>query len=119
MLGGRDSMATTLRRELATMTEQGFSFRSFEAMAPRNFDTSGARVFALVPTSLVLGAPGGRLVVEGSMIAVSEDSGVTWTFIDASNNIEQALTMFFPEEKGLIGRLEIRKVASRFEPEKE
>jgi hypothetical protein len=116
-LGGRDSMVSRVKTGIEDVARQGFTFVSVKAHAPTRFDTVGTRIFAQVPTTTRITAPGGHLVVEATMLCISEDTGATWTYIDVGEGIDAGLALLFPDVPDLKQRLQLpARSTPRFEP---
>src|SRR5262245_51415091 len=61
-MGGRDKMIATLETGMKQMREQGFVFRSIAVGDPSELLTEGQHTFVVVPTTIEMTAPGGKLV---------------------------------------------------------
>jgi hypothetical protein len=84
MIGGRDKMIDTLRRGSEDMKAQGSAILGAEVSEPKKVVTAGDKQFAVVPMTVRLQVPDGTLRSKGFLIAISEDRGKTWTFIDGA-----------------------------------
>jgi hypothetical protein len=89
MIGGRDKMIETLRRGSEDMKAHGSAILGAEVSEPKEVVTSGEKQFAIVPMVLRVQVPDGTLRSKGFLIAVSEDRGKTWTFIDGAGIIKE------------------------------
>ena len=56
--------------------------------APVEVLTGGPHLFAVVPDTLKFTIPGGTLTQKSFLLAVSEDQGKTWTFIDGAGLVK-------------------------------
>ena len=84
MIGGRDKMIETLRRGSEDMKAHGSAILGAEVSEPKEVVTANDRQFAIVPMTVRVQVPDGTLHSKGFLIAVSEDHGKTWTFIDGA-----------------------------------
>jgi hypothetical protein len=84
MIGGRDKMIDTLRRGSEDMKAHGSAILGAEVSEPKEVVTAGDKQFAIVPMTVRLQIPDGTLRSKGFLIAISEDRGKTWTFIDSA-----------------------------------
>ena len=84
MVGGRDKMIETLRRGSEDMKAHGTAILGADVSEPKEVVTSGNKQFAVVPMTVRVQVPDGTLRSKGFLIAVSEDHGKTWVFIDGA-----------------------------------
>jgi len=57
----------------------------YNVAAPAPFQKEGAKLFAVVPTTLEMTIKNtGRVRSKGYLLGISEDHGKTWTFVDGS-----------------------------------
>ena len=84
MLGGRDKMIEMVRSGIEDMKAHGNAILGAEVSEPKEVVTVGEKQFAIVPMIVRIQVPGGTLRSKGFLIAVSEDHGKTWKFIDGA-----------------------------------
>ena len=84
MIGGRDQMIEMLRSGTEEMKAHGSAILGAEVAEPREIVTAGDKQFAIVPEIVRIQVSSGTLRSNGFLIAVSEDRGKTWTFIDGA-----------------------------------
>ncbi len=84
LLGGREKMIAALGRGMKQMKEQGFAMRSLEVGEPGEFLAEGKNTFIVVPTTVVMTAPGGKFVARSYLLGISPDDGKGWTFVDGT-----------------------------------
>ena len=89
MIGGRDKMIETLRRGSEDMKAHGSAILGAEVSEPKEVVTAGDKQFAIVPMTVRVQVPDGTLRSKGFLIAVSEDRGKTWTFIDGAGLVRE------------------------------
>jgi hypothetical protein len=89
MVGGRDKMIETLRRGSEDMKAHGSAILGAEVTEPKEVVTAGDKQFAIVPMTARVQVPDGTLRSKGFLIAVSEDRGKTWTFIDGAGLVRE------------------------------
>ena len=89
MVGGRDKMIETLRRGSEDMKAHGSAILGAEVNEPKEVVTSGEKQFAIVPMVVRVQVPDATLRSKGFLIAVSEDRGKTWTFIDGAGLVRE------------------------------
>ena len=84
IIGGRDKMIETLRRGTEDLKAQGSAILGAEVSEPKKVVTVGNSQFAIVPMIVRVKVSQGILRSNGYLIAVSENRGKTWTFIDGA-----------------------------------
>ena len=82
--GGRDQMFKGITQQLKEMEAEGVVILSSTSGAPTQFVHDSGSIYAVLPTTLKARAKDGIFQSEGSMIGVSSDGGMNWTFIDSS-----------------------------------
>lgn len=106
LMGGRAKMISLIENGLREMKAQGFEMSAASFESPKEVVAVGSQLFAIVPYTLKMKAPGGILTQQSYMLGIS-NSGVTkWTFIDATNVDEAKLKIVLP---GAVGRLTLPK----------
>ncbi len=84
LAGGRAKMRETLDKAMEPIKEQGATITAFtvsENIVVRNL---GTKIYAVVPTTMDLDFPNRLLRVDSFLLAISEDSGRTFTFLSGS-----------------------------------
>ena len=89
MIGGRDKMIETLRRGSEDMKAHGSAILGAEVSEPKEVVTAGDKQFAIVPMTVHVQVSNGTVRWKGFLIAVSEDRGKTWTFIDGAGLVRE------------------------------
>ncbi len=83
-LGGPEAVIKLLDDGKKEMRAKGIDIESTKVEAPARLYTRGQQTFALVPMTIHLTVPGGRLIQESFMLGISSDRGVKWTFVDGA-----------------------------------
>jgi hypothetical protein len=94
--GGRDKMIAALAKGIKEMETEGVSVISSTAEAPIQIVHVAQWIYAVVPTTLKVKAKDGVFKTESSMIGISSDRGVNWTFIDAGGKDHTQLKNYLP-----------------------
>jgi hypothetical protein len=84
LMGGREKMIAILESGSKAMKEKGFALRSVTVAEPGEFLTEGENTFVVVPTTLEIKAPGGKILGKSYLLGISSDQGKTWKFIDGN-----------------------------------
>jgi hypothetical protein len=96
MAGGREKMIAAMKKELKEMESEGVVLLSSTSGAPTQFIHDSGSIYAVVPNTLKVKAQDGIFQTEGSLIGISTDDGVKWTFIDASGKDLTELKKLLP-----------------------
>ena len=82
LMGGKEQMVQFISNSIA---QQQIVFESAVIGDPGEiYRTGDTHLFSLVPQTLVLKTPNAKLKTEGYLLAVSEDRGQRWYFIDTA-----------------------------------
>lgn len=84
LAGGRNKMLEILNKALEPMKTQGITIANFTVSKDIVVRQVGQKIFAILPTTLDLRYPNRTMRTEGFLLAVSEDGGKTYTFIDGA-----------------------------------
>ena len=78
-----------------SMQQQEIEFISVDMGEPGDIYSTGDNLFSLVPQTIILKIPNGKLKTESYLLALSENNGDTWYFIDTSqltmDNVKEML----------------------------
>ena len=91
--GGRDKMMATMQKEIKGMETEGVVMLSTTPGSPTNFVHDAGSIYAVVPITVKMKAQNGVYQTEGTLIGISSDGGVNWTFIDAAGEDDKDLTV--------------------------
>ena len=95
LLGGRDKMISLIKKGKIEMGQQGISFDKVIIGKPSKTVIAGDEIHCLVPQTVYMKVPKGKLKSETQLLAVSRDNGSNWFFIDAvslnKDNIKRVL----------------------------
>lgn len=104
LVGGKEQMIETLKRGTEEMSAQGTTFERATIGEPQEPKTSGAIMYTLVPETITLKVPGGKSTTESVLVAVSNDGGKKWVFVDGESMTPENMKLVLPE---LVGKISI------------
>lgn len=116
MMGGEIAMISTLKRGTEEMESQGIAFLEASVGEPGPMKVANNAILSIVPQTIVMKVPGGKLYKESHLLAIAEDSDAEWVFIDLGPISKNQLIQVFPEYGEIIKMPE--KKQPRFEKEK-
>jgi hypothetical protein len=114
MMGGREKMAESVRKDMAEMKAEGFRMLSYAPGEPTQVLREGSRIYALLPTTLRTRTPSGVMVTHSFMVAFSADDGKNWRFLGGASLDGPQLKLLIPEVAD-----ELKLPAERHYPETE
>ncbi len=94
--GGAAKMEQSLAKVVNDMKLKGMSFNAITFDEPSKIIKSGKELQATIAQHTDIKVPDGRAVSTSTLIAISTDNGVNWTFIDTSNKNIEALRKAMP-----------------------
>jgi hypothetical protein len=104
MVGGPAKLGLVMK--MAMQDENGDQMEVVEASHgdPGPFKKDGPRLLSLVPEQTVLKVPDGRVVTNGWLLAISENGGRAWVFLNTAEMRKEPFKKIFPE---LVGKIEL------------
>jgi hypothetical protein len=94
--GGAAKMEQSLVKVVSDMKLKGMSFNKITFDEPSKVIKSGKELQATIAQHTDIKVPDGRAVGTSTLIAISTDNGVNWTFVDTSNKNIAALRKAMP-----------------------
>lgn len=113
LYGGAAKAKEIVSTGMADMKSRGISFGLIEFGQPQQTIAANGKVFSIVPQTVVLTAPDSKITQKSFLLAISEDSGATWTFLDAAGLNPETISQVVPELPSTI------KLPQRVPPTKE
>jgi hypothetical protein len=80
-----------------TRGARGDTIPIIEVSEPKEIITAGNRQFAIVPMTTRVKIPEGTVHLKGFLIAISSNSGNSWTFIDGTYLTKERLAQLLPD----------------------
>jgi hypothetical protein len=82
-MGGADKMASTIAAQMKGMEAGGQQIVSLTYGAPSSPIKAGKELQATIPQQMIVKIKEGRIAAESILIAISQDKGQHWYFVDA------------------------------------
>ncbi len=101
-MGGPERAVAEVADGVKNMKADGITMERVEIGTPSEPVAKGAIVGVIVPQNVFLNTPKGHFRQAGHMLAVSEDGGTHWKFMDTSSLTDESLREYFPALAGLI-----------------
>jgi hypothetical protein len=96
MAGGKDKMLALVDTSMAQLKSQGITFESAGIGSPGKFYKAGTEIHCLVPETLRLKLPTGHATAHSYLLAISDDGGKNWSFVDLNKDTISAIPQIFP-----------------------
>jgi len=84
MIGGKDKMLHILKTGKEEMDKEGIKFLKVDIGKPSKTYQAGNEIHCLVPQTIFMKVQGGKLKTEAHLLAISQDNGSNWFFIDTA-----------------------------------
>jgi hypothetical protein len=94
--GGKEQMRQLITERMEELKKQGIT--SFEGAVgtPGKMYKAGTQLHCLIPEQIILKTAAGRYLARSYLLAVSEDKGESWTFLDVGNMPVDILRRLLP-----------------------
>jgi hypothetical protein len=102
LMGGKAPMLEILKRSTKDMAAKGYAIEKITINVPNDPKASNDLLYVMIPETMILKAPGGKLTKENMMVGLSYDAGKKWVFIDADALTDPATKAALPE---LVGKI--------------
>jgi len=96
LVGGRERMISIIKNGKAEMKQQGISFESVTIGEPSETVKAGDEIHCLIPQTVFMKVPKGKMKSESYLLAVSQDNGNNWFYIDTTNLTMDNVKMVLP-----------------------
>lgn len=97
LMGGKDKMIVVVKKGMEQMQQQGAKFDAASIGEPEAPKKMGAFLTCKVPQHIVIKISGGKLETDSELLAISEDGGKKWTFMDLGPVTKDQFSQIFPE----------------------
>ena len=94
--GGKEAMLKKIISGMDEMKKQGIAGVDGKLGPPGKFYKAGSEIHCLIPETVTLIKSDGRLVSTSYLLAITNDKGKTWSFIDVGNITTGMLRDLFP-----------------------
>jgi hypothetical protein len=94
--GGRDSMQKLIVERIASLKKQGVMKFEGSVGSPGPFIKAGTQIHCLLPETIMLNVFNGRFVTRSYLLAISDNKGKTWTFMDVGKMPVEVLHKLLP-----------------------
>lgn len=96
-MGGVEKMTQSLKEKNKKLFSMGIDLREIQLGEPGPLFTAGKELHCLVSQSILFDTPPGKLKQESWLLAISNNEGKDWYFIDVSNLNDKKIKELFPD----------------------
>jgi len=83
-IGGREKAIQATEALMKQMNAKGITIKAYTVGDPGEFLTEGGNTFVVIPTSMEMAFPGGKVKAKSYLLGISSDEGKTWKFADGA-----------------------------------
>jgi hypothetical protein len=94
--GGRDTMQKLITERIETLKKQGIMTFDGSVGSPSPFYKAGSQIHCLLPETIILRMFNGRYVGRSYLLAISDNEGKSWTFLDVGKMPADVLHKLLP-----------------------
>lgn len=89
--GGREEMISKTLNLMKQMSESGYYVEGVKIGSPNYTVQEGKETFATISQEVVMRFPAGKIVSKSFLLAISENKGKTWKFVDGQGLSNEGL----------------------------
>jgi hypothetical protein len=94
--GGKQKMLQMMNAGMEQMKAQGISIQSATVGEPGKFYKAGTEIHCLIPNNIRIKTPNSSIVTHSNLLAISQDGGKNWTFLDLNKGTIASIPKLFP-----------------------
>lgn len=96
-LGGRDSLLSVMKLSLKQMANQGMVLNAITFGLPTDIKSCNNSLQSIISQQITLTTPMGKVQSTASLLAISENGGDNWFYIDVTQKDIDQLVMLVPK----------------------
>jgi len=97
LMGGRETMLAEVKKTMAAMKQEGFEILSYVVDTPTEVLGTPPDLAAILPQKMRIRLKNGVISQAAFLLAVSGDSGATWTFVDGAQLTPEIVKQILPK----------------------
>lgn len=94
--GGRDTLQKLITERIESLKKQGIIKFDGSVGSPGPFYKAGKQIHCLIPETIILHMFNGRYVNRSYLLAISDNAGKSWTFMDVGKMPSEVLHKLLP-----------------------
>jgi len=96
LMGGKSTMVQATKQSMTQIKSEGFSIIDLKFKDVSNFLEKDGELQCTLRQLITMKTPKGTIASEYTLIGISEDKGVHWTFMDTSGKSKETMLKYFP-----------------------
>jgi len=96
MMGGKESMIQATRNSINQMKNEGYQIIDIKYKEASDFLKQDDELQCSLTQELTMQLPQGKILAEYTLIAISNDDGQNWKFLDTSGKSKETMFKYFP-----------------------
>jgi hypothetical protein len=96
-MGGAEKMAQSLKEKSKKLFSMGIDLKEIQLGEPDSLYKAGKEWHCMLSQSIIFDTPPGKLKQESWFLAITNNNGIDWYFIDVSNLNEKKIKELFPD----------------------
>ena len=85
-IGGKEMMMEMICKGYSQLAEKGISIDSIKFLNPKIIIDTAGELQTTMSEIIVMSIPNGKMVTKSTLIAISQDKGITWYLLDTNGN---------------------------------
>ncbi len=94
-MGGKEKMIAATSNSISKMESTGFVIEKISFKDPTKFLKHNGDLQCAITQVLIMNTPHGKMQSESTIIAISQDDGENWSFLDSSGMPKDTLKAFY------------------------
>lgn len=95
-MGNREKMLEETTKSFKQLEAENITFLAVKFGAPSKIVKVDNEMQCIIPQMIEMKVPGGKLTAHTSLIAISNNKGKNWYFVDVSSNSMESMKMLLP-----------------------
>jgi hypothetical protein len=96
LAGGKGKLLQNVKSAMEKMEKDGYYFEEITLGEPEKIYVAGKELHCLVPETIIMNTPNGKIKATNYLLALSRDNGKKWYFIETHNLDKRNLNLIFP-----------------------
>lgn len=85
--GGKEEMLMMIKEGMGELKSQKMSIDTVVFGQPGEIHEAGEELHTLLPENIVMSTPMGKLISKSTLLAVSNDKGISWVFLEVGSTL--------------------------------
>ena len=96
LMGGREKMLAEVKSQMEQLAKDGYTIVSYTLETPTEYQGTAPDLAVIVPQKMRMKFTKGFITQSAFLLAVSDDSGATWKFVDGAQLTPEMVRAILP-----------------------